>query len=191
MGRHDFSPRAAIAISALGLAALLCGCGGGGPSESDGAGPASGVGPRLSAAKCRQLRSLVHSEVATLRPAAVPLRETGSGTVRLSECVFTSHSARVSISLDTATNSHKRFSNRVVEEIQFSANDPTRRPHDVAGVGDPHSDNGGAVWTPSSAQLLAIRGGRLLIVDFYVAGAPNHRLRNAAAVLARHAFAIT
>jgi hypothetical protein len=187
MRRPPRIPIAAIVVTGIFLAALS-GCGGGTPSET-GSGTTA-TGPRLGISVCRRLAPLVNREVAAAGQAA-PLKLTSTGTVRLSTCTYVSRSARVAISLDTATNSHKRFSNRVVEEIQFSANDPTRRPHDVRGVGDPGSDNGGAVWTIASAQLLAIRGNRLLIVDFYVAGAPNRRLRTSAATLARRAYAVT
>ncbi len=120
-----------------------------------------------------------------------PLKLATSGSARLSQCSYSAPGVVVSVSLDTASDSHQRFSNRVVEEIQFSDNDPARIPRPVKGIGDPGSENGGAVWTTSSAQLLAIRGKRLLIVDFYVRGLPDGRLRDGAAALARRAYAIT
>jgi hypothetical protein len=118
------------------------------------------------------------------------LRTRASGSTRLSVCTISGHGARASVSLDTASDSHQRFANRVVEEIQFSGSDPARLPRQVKGVGDPGSEYGGAVWTSSSAQLLAVRGKRLLIVDFYVSGAADRRLRTGAAALARRAYAL-
>lgn len=112
-------------------------------------------------------------------------------TPPLSTCAYSTGSAQISVTLDTATDSHQRFSNRLVEAIQFSFDDPSKRPRPVRGVGDPGAESGGAIWTSSSVQLTAIRGNRLLIVDFYVAGVRDRRLREGAAELARHAYAIT
>lgn len=95
------------------------------------------------------------------------------------------------MSLDTAANSNRRFSNRIVEAVQFSNNDPTHRPVIVRGVGDPKADSRGAVWTSVNAQLLAIRGDRLIILNFYEKGVPDSRLRNDAAGLARRTYALT
>lgn len=180
---------AVLAIAACGAcAAALLGCGGGGSAETGQANPAR---PSLSAATCRRLQPLARSEIGASGLASGPIRTAASGTVRLSKCTFSGRGARASITLDTASDSHQRFANRVVEEVQFSGGDPARLPRQVKGVGDPGSENGGAVWTSASAQLLAIRGNRLLIVDFYVPGAPDRRLREAAAALARRAYALT
>ncbi len=179
----------ALAAGAVGAAALL-GCGGGG-SAGTGRDQPNQARPALSAAVCRRMEPLVRSEISAIGQAPVSLSTTATGSSRLSKCTFTARGARASVSLDTASGSHQRFDNRVVEEIQFSGNDPARLPRQVKGVGDPGSEYGGAVWTTASAQLLAIRGDRLLILDFYVDGAPDRRLREGAAALARHAYAIT
>ena len=95
------------------------------------------------------------------------------------------------MSLDTATDANQRFSNRLVEIIQFDDNDPTLIPKDVPGVGDPHDDNGGAFWVTARAQLLAIRGDRLVATSFYVQGAPDRMLKSGAAAVTRRVYVIT
>ncbi len=173
-----------------GVVLAVPGCGSGNGSSDRQAQPATS-GPRLSRARCLRLEPLVRSRAAVDNVNSAPLRVSATGTARLSQCRFRSRAAQVTVALDTATDSDQRFANRVVEAIQFSGGDPSRLPRRVGGVGDPGSEYGGAVWFASSAQLLAIRANRLLIVGFYVEGLPDGALRSGAAALARRAYSLT
>lgn len=190
----------------LACIALLGGCGSGGatPGDSsrstpDAARPSPDRRAQLTRGDCDQLGRYVQERLGTqgrARPAGArggPPRVTVRSTPGppLSRCSYSTPSASVTITLDTATDSHQRFANRLVEAIQFSFNEPSKRPRRVSGVGDPGAESGGAVWTTSSAQLTAIRGNRLLIVGFYEAGLSDPRQRAEAAALARRAYAIT
>jgi hypothetical protein len=77
-----------------------------------------------------------------------------------------------------------------VEAVQFSFDEPQRRPRDVPGVGDRGAEYEGATWTPASREMLAVRGNRLLILDLYVQGASSAASRAAAAALARRVYAV-
>jgi hypothetical protein len=109
---------------------------------------------------------------------------------RLSACSYSGAGARVAFRIDTAHDSRQRFSNRNVEAVQFSFDEPQRRPRDVPGVGDRGAEYEGATWTPASREMLAVRGNRLLILDLYVQGASSAASRAAAAALARRVYAV-
>ncbi len=108
-------------------------------------------------------------------PASAPASTWGPGT-------------QVTIHLDTAYRSRRRFFYRTDEAIQFSFDDPQRRPRAIPGVGDGNVEDRGATWTPASRELLAIRGNRLLILDLYVRGAGSEASKLAAARLARRVY---
>lgn len=183
------SPAIAL-VACIASLALLAGCGGSESQTSAEREPSAGK-PKLNAEVCDRLAPLVASRISAAGGTAESLGARSSGTASLSTCAFATSEASVSVSLDTATDSHQRFSNRTVEQIQFSEGDPARVPKVVRGVGDPQSENSGAVWTTARAQLLAIRGDRLLIVGFYVKGAPDRVLSAAAAAIGRRAYVIT
>ncbi len=185
------SPAAAIVLAAICLLALAsCGADqGSSPGRAQPPAPPGSDSPILNTQICDGLTPLVRARIAAATDGQSALRVRSSGTAALSTCTFSSPVATISVSLDTATDSHQRFSNRLVEMIQFSGQDPAQLPKEVPRVGDPGADYGGADWITARAQLLAIRGDRLLIVGFYVRGAPGRVLRDGAAALARRAYA--
>jgi hypothetical protein len=92
------------------------------------------------------------------------------------------------LTLDAARRAVTRYSNRVVELLQFSSTNPALRPHPVSGVGDRGTPEYGANWVPANDELLSVRGRRALIVTFYVRGASTADLKRGAIVLTRLAY---
>jgi hypothetical protein len=180
----------------LGLtAAALSACGGGGAETAPEKTPlhqaTTEPPPVLTAADCRELTRAVRRAIgAAGGNARMRLHRTAQPGPRLSGCFYNGAGAHVSFRIDTAQNSRQRFSNRNVEEIQFSFDTPQRRPRDVPGVGDRGADFKGATWTPADREMLAIRGNRLLILDLYVQGAGSAISRDAAAGLARRVYGV-
>lgn len=97
----------------------------------------------------------------------------------------------VSIYLDTAYAARQRYYNRMVEQNQFYDTDPAKRPHPVAGVGDPGAYEHTANWIPALGTLYAVRGSRWVTVAYSAAGLSLPRREALAAALARRAFRLT
>src|SRR4051794_39373692 len=105
-----------------GALLVLAGCGSGGDGTTEGqadAGPARNAGgaPVLNPERCRRLVPLVERRIEMAGGKPRPLRVRSSGTAVLSPCTFSPPAATVSVSLDTASESRQRFSNRLVEQI--------------------------------------------------------------------------
>ncbi len=139
----------------------------------------------LSAADCEAL-------------AATVARQTGHQVQRQSEptppnsrCQLQGRGVHISISLDTAYEARQRYSNRIDEQVQFNAADPTKVPHAVPGVGDKGAYNQNATWIPAYSTLWAVRGNRWLTVVYSIAGETRPQRLAAAAPLARQAFRLT
>lgn len=198
-GRSHSQPLIVFAVCIF----MLSGCGsdGGRAAESspagtaqttaDPAGPHGGGEPKLNGSVCKRLQPTVATAASRAGSRGSPLKVHSSGTPTLSTCTYGAKDVTVSISLDTATESNQRFANRTVEAIQFADSDPAALPQNVPGVGDPKAEYDGAVWISNRAQFLAIRGDRLVIIGFYVAGAPDRLLKDGAAEVARRTYVIT
>jgi hypothetical protein len=97
----------------------------------------------------------------------------------------------VSVYLDAAYAARQRYSNRMVEQVQFYGTDPAKRPHPVAGVGDRSAHEHTASWIPAFSTLYAVRGNHWVTVGDSVEGLPRPQREAAAAALARQAFNLT
>lgn len=137
----------------------------------------------ISAGDCRTLRRVTEGEVdASLRPESEP-------TPPSSRCQLHGGGAHVSIYLDTAYAARQRYYNRMVEQMQFYAAHPAKRPHPLVGVGDAGAHTAG--WIPALSTLYSVRGNRWLTITYSVAGIPRPRQKTMAAALARQAFRLT
>jgi hypothetical protein len=183
--------RLAAVTAAAVLAALVAGCGGGSSAPATSTAPEARP-PGLDAAACRRLTPAVRAAIAQAGGRRrVPLRRSAQPSPRLSACIYLGPGTQVTVHLDTAYRSRRRFFYRTDEAIQFSFDDPQRRPRAVPGVGDGNVEDRGATWTPASRELLAIRGNRLLILDLYVRGAGSEASKLAAARLARRVYGLS
>jgi hypothetical protein len=187
------SPKGAALL--LAVAAVLAGCGSGGsPSTTPAPSGRTNIHERpgqqatslhISAADCRALETTV------ARQTRGSVRRQSEPTPPNSRCQVQGRGVHVSISLDTAYEARQRYSNRIDEQVQFNAADPTKVPHAVPGVGDRGAYNQYASWIPASSTLWAVRGNRWLTVVYSVAGKTRPQRLAAAAPLARQAFRLT
>jgi hypothetical protein len=90
-----------------------------------------------------------------------------------------------------ARSAHQRYLNRMVEQDQFGAPDPSRTTHPVPDVGDTAHGNQNASWVPGLGSLFASRGNRWLTVAHSVDGVPSPQVRDGAAVLVRLGFRLS
>jgi hypothetical protein len=179
----------------LAIAAVtLGGCGSGGdPSTSTGVshryfGDHPGqqaTGLRISASDCRELAAAVASRVRR------PLRHQSEPTPPNSRCEIEGGDIRVSITLDAGYAARQRYSNRMAEQVQFNASDPSKVPHAVAKVGDRSAYNHYASWIPAYSTLYAVRRNRWLTLSYSATGTTRPQRLAAAAALARRAFSLT
>jgi hypothetical protein len=179
----------------LAAAAALAGCGSGGsPATTTGPSGRTNIHERpgqqatslhLSATDCRALAATV------ARQTGRQVRRQSEPTPPNSRCQIQGGGIHVSISLDTAYEARQRYSNRIDEQVQFNAADPTKVPHAVPGVGDKGAYNQYASWIPAYSTLWAVRGNRWLTVVYPVAGETRPQRLAAAAPLARQAFRLT
>ncbi len=179
----------------LVAAAALAGCGSDG-STSTTSGPSGrtniherpgqqATSLHVGGADCRVLAATVRKQTGTT------LRRQSEPTPPNSRCQLQGRGVHVSITLDTAYNARQRYSNRIDEQVQFNAADPTKVPHAVPGVGDKGAYNQYASWIPAYSTLWAVRGNRWLTVVYSVAGETRPQRLAAAAPLARQAFRLT
>lgn len=173
---------------------LLSGCGsvaGRTASNSEG-GRYLGVYPEQKAtnsaigrADCRALRRAVEEQVrARARIESEP-------SPPASHCLISGRGLHVSVYLDASTAARQRYFNRITEQVQFYGTDPAKRPHAVAGVGDPGAYEHSASWIPAFSTIYAVRGNRWLTVSYAAAGVPKAAREQRAAALARLAFKLT
>jgi len=173
---------------------LLTGCGsvaGGTASNSEG-GRYLGVYPGQEAtnaaidrAGCRALRRAVEAQ------SGAGARSESEPSPPASHCLISGQRLHVSVYLDASTAARQRYFNRMTEQVQFYGTDPAKRPHAVAGVGDPGAYEQSASWIPAFSTLYAVRGNRWLTVSYAAAGVPKAAREQRAAVLARLAFKLT
>jgi len=176
-------------------AAALAGCGSGGsPSTVTAPSGRTNIHERpgqqatslhIGAADCGLLAATVAKQ------ARDPVRRQPEPTPPNSRCQIQGGGVHVSISLDTAYEARQRYSNRIDEQVQFNAADPTKVPHPVPDVGDKGAYNQYASWIPAYSTLWAVRGNRWLTVVYSVAGMTRPQRLAAAAPLARQAFRLT
>ncbi|HEX5593857.1 MAG TPA: hypothetical protein VFX35_10970 [Solirubrobacterales bacterium] len=140
---------------------------------------------RISASDCRQLAIVVARQVRH------PVQHQSEPTAPNSRCQIHGGDGDVSISLDAAYAARQRYSNRMAEQVQFNAADPTKVPHAVPGVGDRSAYNHYASWIPAYSTLYAVRGNRWITLSYAVAGETRPQRLAAAAALARRAFSLT
>jgi hypothetical protein len=195
--RPVFGPSAGRACAALLIiAALLAGCGSGDSSSSRptvaGSRRYFGDHPgqqattlRIDAGDCRRL------EAAVARRLRRPLRRASEPSAPNSRCQILGHGVHISITLDSAYAARQRYQNRMAEQVQFNAPDPTKVPHRVPGVGDRAADEHFASWIPAYSTLYAVRGNRWLTLAYSVSGATRRERMAAAATLARMAFRLS
>jgi hypothetical protein len=108
-----------------------------------------------------------------------------------SHCLISGRGLHISVYLDASTAARQRYFNRMTEQVQFYGTDPAKRPHAVAGVGDPGAYEHSASWIPAFSTLYAVRGNRWLTVSYAAAGVPKAAREQRAAALARMAFRLT
>lgn len=184
-----------LAVLSMVAAALLVGCGSG-DSTSTTKTPSGrtniherpgqqATSLHISAADCRALAATVRKQTGS------PSRRQSEPTPPNSRCQMQGRGVHVSISLDTAYEARQRYSNRIDEQVQFNAADPTKVPHAVPGVGDKGAYNQYASWIPAYSTLWAVRGNRWLTVVYSAAGETRPQRLAAAAPLARQAFRLT
>jgi hypothetical protein len=185
-------PRLALALVLTG-ALVLGGCGSGG-DETGASGSQryfrdfpgqQATKLRIGAADCLALSAIV-----AMRTERQVHRES-EPTPPNSRCQLQGRGVHVSITLDAAHGARQRYSNRLAEQVQFNAADPTKVPHAVAGVGDRAAYDHFASWIPAYSTLWAVRGNRWLTLVYSVAGETRPQRLAAATLLARRAFALT
>jgi hypothetical protein len=185
-----------VLVLALAAAALLSGCGSSGDSTTHSTAAGSnryfGDHPgqqatmrRISATDCRQL------EVATARQVRQPLRRSSEPTAPNSRCQIEGRGVHVSITLDAAYAARQRYENRMAEQVQFNAPDPTKVPHHLPDVGDRAAGEHFASWIPAYSTLYAVRGNRWLTLAYSASGKTRRERMAAAAALARLAFRLS
>jgi hypothetical protein len=177
------------------LAALvLGGCGEGGSSSARGSSSQRYFGDhpgqeatalRISASDCRALAATVAGQTSRA------VRRESEPTPPNSRCQLHGRGVHVSITLDAAYAARQRYSNRMAEQVQFNAADPTKVPHAVPGVGDRAAYNHYASWIPAYSTLYAVRGNRWLTLAYSVAGESRPRRLANAAALARRTFSLS
>jgi hypothetical protein len=188
--------RPALWLAFLLPAALaLGGCGAGGSSStSDGTGSQRYFGDhpgqratalRIDASDCGALAATVAEQ--TKRR----VRRESEPTPPNSRCQVNGRGVQVSITLDAAYAARQRHSNRMAEQVQFNAADPTKVPHAVPGVGDRSAYNHYASWIPAYSTLYAVRGNRWLTLSYSVAGETRAQRLAGAAALARRVFGLS
>jgi hypothetical protein len=140
---------------------------------------------RLSAQDCAHLAATVSRQLDRDE------QHRAEPTAPNSRCEVEGRGFHVSITLDSAHAARQRYSNRMVEQVQFNATDPAKVPHAVAGLGDKAAYNHYASWIPAYSTLYAVRGNRWLTLAYSAAGEPRpQRLRQAAA-LAHEGFRLS
>jgi hypothetical protein len=190
-------PRRRLALLLLSLAVALVGCGSdsGAPDSTS----TSEFSNRYFGEHRGQRESSLHISAVDCRSlAATVARQTGRRVRRRSEptppnsrCQIQAGGVHVSISLDSAYAARTRYSNRIDEQVQFNAADPTKVPHAVPGIGDKGAYNQYASWIPAYSTLWAVRGNRWLTVVYSIAARTRPQRLAAAAPLARQAFRLT
>jgi hypothetical protein len=140
---------------------------------------------RISGSDCRKLAAAVAAQTGRR------VRDESEPTPPNSRCQITGRGVHVSITLDAAHGARQRYSNRMAEQVQFNAADPTKVPHAVPGVGDRAAYDHYASWIPAYSTLYAVRGNRWLTLVYSVDGRIRPQRLAAAAALARRAFVFT
>lgn len=191
---RSMKPSALLWVLAL---LALAGCGSGSDSTSSStAGPGGkrffrdypeqqATALRISVTDCRALAREVEQQTGRA------VRRSGDPTPPNSHCRLQGRGVHITISLDSAYAARQRYENRMVEQVQFNAADPTKVPHHVAGVGDPAADEHFASWIPAYSTLFAVRGNRWLTVPYPVAGETRAQRLAGATALAHRAFRLT
>lgn len=188
--------RVLLVSSAIALALVAVGCGGGSSSSTPHSPPElsgiKGESPteaatraHISAADCLALGKLAEErlgEELTRRSMPKP---------PLSRCRLQGRGASINVYLDGGFAANRRYHNRIVETVQFNTTDPDKLPHPVPDVGEKSAYNSAASWIPNLGSLLAVRGNRWLTVTISVKGRTDRELRDEAAVLARAGFKLT
>ena len=112
-------------------------------------------------------------------------------TPPLSHCQMSGAGFTVNVYLDAGHAARQRYENRMTEQVQFGAPDPSKLPHPVPDVGDPGAYNHYASWVPAYNTLYAVRGNRWVTVAYSRRGVPQKQLVAQAAALARVAFRLS
>src|SRR6185312_6643624 len=128
----------ALLVAALSAAALLAGCGDpGGTTEAGSAssppaedGYRGAKGERIDAEAASSLH-ITRADCETLRrkaeaQAGRPLTLSAEPTPPSSRCRLTATGATIGVYLDSGRSAHQRYLNRMVEQDQFGAPDPSR-----------------------------------------------------------------
>jgi hypothetical protein len=186
-------PKLPLALLPLIVLLSLAGCGSGGWTVTESSSNRYfGQHPeqretalRISRTDCKQLARTV------IRRTNRAVSRTSEPTPPNSRCQLQGRGVHVSVSLDAAYAARQRYSNRIDEQVQFNAADPTKVPHAVPGVGDKGAYNQYASWIPAYSTLWAVRGNRWLTVVYSVAGETRPQRLAGAAPLARQAFRLT
>jgi hypothetical protein len=182
-------------------ALLLAGCGGSGGASGTTAGGApahnlpgakgerigkeAATSQHVSRTDCEALRR--RAEAQTGRRLAL----FDEPTPHSSRCRLTAAGVTIGVYLDSGRSARQRYKNRMTEQNQFGAPDPSRTVHPVAGVGDPAPGSQNASWVPGLGTLFAVRGNRWLTVAYSVDGLAPPQARARAAALARLGFRLT
>jgi hypothetical protein len=124
-----------------------------------------------------------------------PLERSSNDSLDLSICEFREvrgPELYVSIALDTAANTARRYYNLIAEARQratFEAIPDSTKPVGVRGVGNDRAHGGvGAYWTRYGSQLTAVDDQTLVKIRFNVPGAGGQASKAAATELARAVF---
>jgi hypothetical protein len=187
-------------LGALAAAAVIAaGCGGGGGSNGM-TELHTGIGTRAAtteapamptglAAACRRIpTSQVAALVRTAGGSGERLKRASGGSERLTHCDFRARGVNAGLVLDDGRKAVTRYSNRMVEAVQFSSTTPSLRPQPLNGIGDVNTPEYGANWIPAYDELASVRGRGALFASFYVRGASQAQLRRGGIVLSLLAY---
>ncbi|HXR61474.1 MAG TPA: hypothetical protein VN732_09120 [Solirubrobacterales bacterium] len=140
---------------------------------------------RIDPSDCNELAAAV------ARQTRRRVRHRSEPTAPNSRCEVEGRGVHVSITLDSAYAARQRYTNRMVEQVQFNAGDPAKVPHEVPRVGDRAVHNHYASWIPAYSTLYAVRGNRWLTIAYSLAAETRSRRLREAAALARESFRLS
>ena len=163
---------------------MAASCGGGG-DEKPGTTAKPPARPHLKTA-CDRVPTAVAARVARVRPAVLTRSAKGDADA-VSACEWRGGPVvLVRVSVDSAPQARRRFTNQQVEQQQFYAGDPELKPRLVKGVGEDAFHVPGAWWTRGYRTLSAYAHDRLLRIGVTVRGFSDADRLRAAKALGRY-----
>jgi hypothetical protein len=197
-------------VAAVALAVAIAGCGGdaspGTTTSTHAASPkpepqpkprlkpradVASICSRISGEAAPLVRQVAPRARVHLEPSRLgPLKQDVVRSYGFSGCELHAADVNIHLTLDSASEVHRRYDNRITESEQFSSQNSRLFPYPVPRVGDRMVAGGGANWLPTFNQLVSVRSDEMLALDFYVRGVSTDLKKQAAAELARSTWSL-